>query len=192
MRKTLFGYRPREVEEKLALLDKEICELRNKNAAQEQTIAEMKDKLKQAEKDEEVIKEAIIDAKHLSKRLVREAKEQAADMLQDAEKQIQEQFAQFAITMATLTDLKNKVIAQKNELTKELNDTLYRYTTVLKQDESNSFDAIVDDMESSIQETEKIVENTKKIIFLPKMDDNKGDEVAVLGLNDDIPVYSFH
>ncbi|HFI0563919.1 TPA: DivIVA domain-containing protein [Streptococcus suis] len=192
MRKTLFGYRPREVEEKLALLDKEICELRNKNAAQEQTIAEMKDKLKQAEKDEEVIKETIIDAKHLSKRLVREAKEQAADMLQDAEKQIQEQFAQFAITMATLTDLKNKVIAQKNELTKELNDTLYRYTTVLKQDESNSFDAIVDDMESSIQETEKIVENTKKIIFLPKMDDNKGDEVAVLGLNDDIPVYSFH
>lgn len=192
MRKTLFGYRPREVEEKLALLDKEVCELRNKNAAQEQTIAEMKDKLKQAEKDEEVIKETIIDAKHLSKRLVREAKEQAADMLQDAEKQIQEQFAQFAITMATLTDLKNKVIAQKNELTKELNDTLYRYTTVLKQDESNSFDAIVDDMESSIQETEKIVENTKKIIFLPKMDDNKGDEVAVLGLNDDIPVYSFH
>lgn len=192
MRKTLFGYRPREVEEKLALLDKEICELRNKNAAQEQTIAEMKDKLKQAEKDEEVIKETIIDAKHLSKRLVREAKEQAADMLQDAEKQIQEQFAQFAITMATLTNLKNKVIAQKNELTKELNDTLYRYTTVLKQDESNSFDAIVDDMESSIQETEKIVENTKKIIFLPKMDDNKGDEVAVLGLNDDIPVYSFH
>ncbi|HEL1662462.1 TPA: DivIVA domain-containing protein [Streptococcus suis] len=191
MKKSLFGYHPREVEKKLGILEKEIYELRDKNSEQGQVIAELKEKLIKAEFEEDIIKEAIIDAKHLSKRLIREAKEQAAEMLQDAEKKIEDQFAQFETTMATLNDMKNKVIAQKNELTKELNDIVYRYRKVLQQDEPESFEEIATNINEVIQETEKIVGATKKVILLPKMDDNKREEAPTLDLNDEIPVYTF-
>ncbi|HEM2816033.1 TPA: DivIVA domain-containing protein [Streptococcus suis] len=190
MRKSLFGYHSRDVDQQVEMLEKEVRELRRQCLEQEGLISDLKEQLRRAKMEEDLIKEAIVDAKHLSKRLVQEAKEQATEIIYDAEKQITDQFDQFDRTMTTLNGLKDKVLAQKDDLTKELNETLDRYKRVINEEDSQNFQLIDEAMEDTIQQSEEIVKASKQVIFLPKVKDDH-DEVAILGVDDDIPVYSF-
>ncbi|MCK3935180.1 DivIVA domain-containing protein [Streptococcus suis] len=190
MRKSLFGYHSRDVDQQVEMLEKEVRELRRQCLEQEGLISDLKEQLRRAKMEEDLIKEAIVDAKHLSKRLVQEAKEQATEIIYDAEKQITDQFDQFDRTMTTLNGLKDKVLAQKDDLTKELNETLDRYKRVINEEDSQNFQLIDEAMEDTIQQSEEIVKASKQVIFLPKVTDDH-DEVAILGVDDDIPVYSF-
>ena len=119
-----------------------------------------------------MISESIIDAKQLSKQLVEEAKQQATEMIDAANKTISDEFERFNQTMDTLNEMKNKVVAQKAELSKELQELLLRYKNAFENSETEDFTRIKEHLEEEISQSEKVFESSKQVIYIPDVIQN--------------------
>ena len=116
-----------------------------------------------------MISEAIIDAKLLSKQLVDEAKQQATDMINAANQIIADEFERFNQTMRTLNESKEKVVAQKTELSKELQELLLRYKNAFKNSETEDFTRIKEHLEEEFTHSEEFFEQSKQVIYIPEL-----------------------
>ena len=119
-----------------------------------------------------MISESIIDAKQLSKQLVEEAKQQATEMIDAANKTISDEFERFNQTMRALNKLKEKVVAQKTELSKELQELLLRYKNAFENSETEDFTRIKEHFEEEISQSEKVFESSKQVIYIPDVIQN--------------------
>lgn len=199
LKHSLFGYNAKEVETAMKSLKADLRYLRQENEKQARQIEDLSRELRKAKAEEELIREAIVDAKHLSKRLVREAKEQATEILFEAERDISEQFVQFETSMTALNDMREHIVDQKERLRQELEEVVERYRRALDdvETQSGTFNQINDDIEDTFDEAENIVTSTKQVIFLPKALPKTQTpapaqpEVREAKTGDDIPVYSF-
>lgn len=201
LRYSLWGYNTREVGESISDLEEEIRQLRDQNASQVRELDDLRNQLRKSKAEEELIREAIVDAKHLSKRLVREAKEKATELLFEAEKDITEQFEDFDKSLKTLNSLREHLVNQKANLEQELKDTLERYRESLKAAETETFARINRDMVDCFDTIEEAKETSKQVILLPREASaesaaekfvEKVVEIEETQTTDtDIPVYSF-
>ena len=116
-----------------------------------------------------MISEAIIDAKLLSKQLVDEAKQQAADMINAVNQIIADEFERFNQTMRTLNESKEKVVAQKTELSKELQELLLRYKNAFENSETEDFTRIKEHLEEEFTHSEEFFEQSKQVIYIPEL-----------------------
>jgi hypothetical protein len=169
IRKSLFGYHKKEVDDLLKKLEKEKELLKQELTGKSEAIEQLNAQLYKYRSQEELISEAIIDAKQLSKQLVEEAKEQATEMIDAANKTISDEFERFNQTMKTLNELKNKVIAQKTELSKELQEVLLRYKNAFENSETEDFVRIKEHLEDELTHSEELFENSKQVIYIPDM-----------------------
>ena len=167
IRRSLFGYKKREVDDLISRLEGEKAHLKQELEGKAQMIEQLNAQLHKFRSQEELVREAIIDAKQLSKRLVEEAKQEATELLCDANKTISDEFARFNQSMETLNGIKNRVVAQKEELSKELQETLRRYKEAFENSEMEDFVRIKEELEADITRSEEVVENSKQVIFLP-------------------------
>ena len=167
IRRSLFGYNKKEVDDVISSLEGDKERLKQELEGKAQMIEELNVQLHGFRSQEEIISEVIIDAKQLSKRLVEEAKQEATELLCDANKTISDEFARFNQSMETLNGIKNRVVAQKEELSKELQETLRRYKEAFENSEMEDFVRIKEELEADITRSEEVVENSKQVIFLP-------------------------
>ena len=170
IRKNLFGYHKKEVEDLVRKLEKDKELLKQELTGKLETIEQLNAQLYKYRSQEELISEAIIDAKQFSKQLVEEAKQQATEMMDAANKTISEEFERFNKTMDTLNEIKNKVVAQKVELSKELQEILLRYKNAFEHSETEDFIRIQEHLEEEITHSEKVFENSKQVIYIPDLD----------------------
>ena len=170
IRKSLFGYHKKEVEDLVRKLEKDKELLKQELTGKSETIEQLNAQLYKYRSKEELISEAIIDAKQFSKQLVEEAKQQATEMIDAANKTISDEFERFNQTMDTLNEMKNKVVAQKTELSKELQELLLRYKNAFEISETEDFTRIKEHLEEEITHSEKVFENSKQVIYIPDLD----------------------
>ena len=125
-----------------------------------------------------MISEAIIDAKLLSKQLVDEAKQQATDMINAVNQTIADEFERFNQTMRALNKLKEKVVAQKIELSKELQELLLRYKNAFENSETEDFTRIKEHLEDELTHSEEFFEHSKQVIYISDLDQiNHSNEI---------------
>lgn len=167
IRRSLFGYKKREVDDLISRLEGEKAHLKQELEGKSEMIEQLNAQLHKFRSQEELVREAIIDAKQLSKRLVEEAKQEATELLCDANKTISDEFARFNQSMETLNGIKNRVVAQKEELSKELQETLRRYKEAFENSEMEDFVRIKEELEADITRSEEVFEKSKQVIFLP-------------------------
>ena len=170
IRKSVFGYHKKEVEDLVRKLEKEKELLKQELTGKSEAVEQLNAQLYKYRSQEELISESIIDAKQLSKQLVEEAKQQATEMIDAANKTISEEFERFNKTMDTLNEIKNKVVAQKVELSKELQEILLRYKNAFENSETEDFIRIQEHLEEEITHSEKVYENSKQVIYIPDLD----------------------
>ena len=167
IRRSLFGYKKKEVDDLISRLEGEKAHLKQELEGKSEMIEQLNAQLHKFRSQEELVREAIIDAKQLSKRLVEEAKQEATELLCDANKTISDEFARFNQSMETLNGIKNRVVAQKEELSKELQETLRRYKEAFENSETEDFVRIKEELDADITRSEEVVEKSKQVIFLP-------------------------
>lgn len=167
IRRSLFGYKKRDVDDVISRLEGEKAHLKQELEGKSEMIEQLNAQLHKFRSQEELVREAIIDAKQLSKRLVEEAKQEATELLCDANKTISDEFARFNQSMETLNGIKNRVVAQKEELSKELQETLRRYKEAFENSETEDFVRIKEELDADITRSEEVVEKSKQVIFLP-------------------------
>lgn len=169
IKRSLFGYNKKEVDGLILNLERENNRLKQELLGKNEAIEQLNAQLYKYQSQEELISEAIIDAKKLSKQLLDEAKKQATEMIDTANKSISDEFERFNRTMKTLNELKNKVIAQKTELSKELQEVLLRYKSAFKNSETEDFVRIKEHLEDDLTHSEELFENSKQIIYIPDL-----------------------
>ena len=169
IKKSLFGYNKKEVDDLILSLERENNRLKQELLGKNEAIEQLNAQLYKYQSQEELISEAIIDAKKLSKQLLDEAKQQATEMIDTANKSISDEFECFNRTMKTLNELKNKVIAQKTELSKESQEVLSRYKSAFKNSETEDFVRIKEHLEDDLTHSEELFENSKQIIYIPDL-----------------------
>lgn len=169
IKRSLFGYNKKEVDGLILNLERENNRLKQELLGKNEAIEQLNAQLYKYQSQEELISEAIIDAKKLSKQLLDEAKQQATEMIDTANKSISDEFERFNRTMKTLNELKNKVIAQKTELSKELQEVLLRYKSAFKNSETEDFVRIKEHLEDDLTYSEELFENSKQIIYIPDL-----------------------
>ena len=170
IRKSLFGYHKKDVEDLVEKLEQENKILKQELTGKSEAIEQLNAQLYKYRSQEELISESIIDAKQLSKQLVEEAKQQATEMIDAANKTISDEFERFNQTMDTLNEIKNKVVAQKVELSKELQEILLRYKNAFENSETEDFSRIKGHLEEELTHSEKVFENSKQVIYIPDLD----------------------
>ena len=170
IRKSLFGYHKKDVEDLVEKLEQENKILKQELTGKSETVEQLNAQLYKYRSQEELISESIIDAKQLSKQLVEEAKQQATEMIDAANKTISDEFERFNQTMDTLNEIKNKVVAQKVELSKELQELLLRYKNAFETSETEDFTRIKEHLEEELTHSEKVFENSKQVIYIPDLD----------------------
>lgn len=169
IKRSLFGYNKKEVDDLILSLERENNRLKQELLGKTESIEQLNAQLYKYQSQEELISEAIIDAKKLSKQLLDEAKQQATEMIDTANKSISDEFERFNRTMKTLNELKNKVIAQKTELSKELQEVLLRYKSAFENSETEDFVRIKEHLEDELTHSEELFENSKQIIYIPDL-----------------------
>ena len=172
IRRSLFGYKKREVDDLISRLEGEKAHLKQELEGKSEMIEQLNAQLYKYRSQEELISESIIDAKQLSKQLVEEAKQQATEMIDAANKTISDEFERFNQTMDTLNEMKNKVVAQKAELSKELQELLLRYKNAFETSETEDFTRIKEHLEEEITQSEKVFESSKQVIYIPDVIQN--------------------
>ena len=172
IRRSLFGYDKKEVEAFVKSLEKENEKLKKELVEKNETTDQLRAQVQKFRSKEELISESIIDAKLLSKQLVDEAKQQATDMINAANQTIADEFERFNQTMRTLNELKEKVVAQKTELSKELQELLLRYKNAFETSETEDFTRIKEHLEEEIAQSEKVFESSKQVIYIPDVIQN--------------------
>ena len=178
IRKSLFGYHKKEVEDLVKKLEKDKELLKQELTGKSEAIEQLNAQLYKYRSQEELISEAIIDAKQLSKQLVEEAKQQATEMIDAANKTISDEFERFNQTMRTLNELKEKVVAQKTELSKELQELLLRYKNAFENSETEDFTRIKEHLEEEFTHSEEFFEHSKQVIYIPDLDQiNHSNEI---------------
>ncbi|MFA9414233.1 DivIVA domain-containing protein [Streptococcus sp. E29BA] len=179
-RRSLFGYKVRDVDKAVKFLKAELRQLKQQNDEYLRQIKHLTDELRKAKAEEELIRDAIIDAKHLSKRLVREAKEQATEMLFEAERDINKQFVQFEENMSVLKHMHANIVSQKQALKQELETTIDRYKEMVGTVDQGAerFDRLQQNMTTGLEQVAEKTTSSKQVIFLPKAIQKK-EEVKV-------------
>ena len=172
IRRSLFGYDKKEVEAFVKSLEKENEKLKKELVEKTETTDQLRAQVQKFRSKEELISEAIIDAKLLSKQLVDEAKQQATDMINAVNQTIADEFERFNQTMRALNKLKEKVVAQKTELSKELQELLLRYKNAFENSETEDFTRIKEHFEEEISQSEKVFESSKQVIYIPDVIQN--------------------
>ena len=172
IRRSLFGYDKKEVEAFVKSLEKENEKLKKELVEKTETTDQLRAQVQKFRSKEELISEAIIDAKFLSKQLVDEAKQQATDMINAVNQTIADEFERFNQTMRTLNESKEKVVAQKTELSKELQELLLRYKNAFENSETEDFTRIKEHFEEEISQSEKVFESSKQVIYIPDVIQN--------------------
>lgn len=193
-KRSLFGYNVRQVEEAFRTLTAELNQLKTAKEQQSKEIEDLTAQLRKVKAEEELIRDAIIDAKHLSKRLVREAKEQATEMLFEAERDISQQFVQFEQNMTSLKDMHQRIVTQKHALKQELEATIERYRDMVADVDhgGGQFDTIKEEMDTGFEQVADLTISSKQKIFLPKAL-QKTDETGGFDVNNlapDSPAYA--
>ena len=169
IKRSLFGYNKKEVDDLILSLERENNRLKQELLGKTEAVEKLNAQLYKYQSQEELISEAIIDAKKLSKQLIEEAKEQATEMIHTANQSISDEFERFNRTMKTMNELKNKVIAQKTELSKELQEVLLRYKSAFKNSETEDFVRIKEHLEQELTHSEELFENSKQVIYIPDL-----------------------
>ena len=169
IRRSLFGYDKKEVEAFVKSLEKENEKLKKELVEKTETTDQLRAQVQKFRSKEELISESIIDAKQLSKQLVEEAKQQATEMIDAANKTISDEFERFNQTMDTLNEMKNKVVAQKTELSKELQELLLRYKNAFENSETEDFTRIKEHLEEEFTHSEEFFEHSKQVIYIPEL-----------------------
>ena len=173
IKRSLFGYNKKEVDGLILSLERENNRLKQELLGKTESIEQLNAQLYKYRSKEELISEAIIDAKQLSKQLVEEAKQQATEMIDAANKTISDEFERFNQTMRTLNELKDKVVAQKIELSKELQGLLLRYKNAFENSETEDFARIQGHLEENITHSKELFESSKQVIYIPDLNQNE-------------------
>ena len=169
IRKSLFGYHKKEVEALVKKFEKDNELLKQELTGKSEAIEQLSAQLYKYRSQEELISESIIDAKKLSKQIVEEAKQQATEMIDAANKTISDEFERFNQTMKTLNESKDRVVAQKTELSKELQELLLRYKNAFENSETEDFARIKGHLEEEITHSEEVFESSKQVIYIPDL-----------------------
>lgn len=202
LRRTLWGYSPKEVDHLLASLREDNQRLGEQSTRQMREIEELLSQLRQAKEEEELIRESIVDAKRVAAKVVQDAQKEADSMMSAAKQEIAQQFEAFKESIDALSEMRDYLIGQKGELERELRATVRRYADKLAETtraDSGVIEDILQSIEEGIEETEEMLKASKQVITLPRDLPSTGSfpfsktagALAVNAKEADLPVYSF-
>lgn len=123
----LFDYGKRPATEVREALKKDVHQLRQETAGQAQRIAELEKELSQVKAEEDLIRETILDAKHLSKHLLAEARRKASELVATAEKDMTERYDRICLEISELKAERERLQDLKGTLVTDLEDLLATY-----------------------------------------------------------------
>lgn len=101
--------------------------------------------------------------------MIAEAKQQATEMMNTVNQSISDKFERFNQTMKTMNELKNKVIVQKTELSKELQEVLLQYKNAFENSETEDFVRIKEHLVQELTHSEELFKNSKQVIYIPDL-----------------------
>lgn len=197
LKHTLIGYTSQSVRESIAELEDEIRQLKTERDSQQVKIQELRLTLRKSESEAELIREAVVDAKNLSRRLVREAKERATEMLFEAEQNIDRQYVDFERSIETLNHLHTDLTTQKVNLEQEFQELLQRCRQSIAEADTGEFNTLNQVFTQQLEDADQVIETSRKVIFTTE-EERIQSENAIVTLSptmendaDDIPLYSF-
>ena len=90
-------------------------------------------------------------------------------MINAVNQTIADEFERFNQTMRALNKLKEKVVAQKTELSKALQELLLRYKNAFENSETEDFARIKEHLEEEFTHSEEFFEQSKQVIYIPEL-----------------------
>lgn len=137
LKQNFFGYTKQSVNAAIEALEMEARQLKAEVKEQDEQILQLTEAINNTKAEEELIREAIIDAKQLSHRSVNEAKLKCKELVTDAEKSMQTQFEEFKGSLIELEASRQDLALKKETLYQELEATLHRYQLQLTEAEND-------------------------------------------------------
>lgn len=195
LKRSLFGYKKDSVQQLLKQLEEEIVELKFAKEKQEATVTQLTGSLQKYKAEVELIEEAAVEVKGLSRNIVREAKEKAAEVLAVTEKDINERFVAFNASMSTLSHLKGEMETYKTNLEQELLALLERYNASVEQVDLLAFEQMSDLIHQNLEDVHRVLKGAQHEIFgetdAPEEQEPSSTLKLVSESEQGVPIYSF-
>lgn len=195
LKRSLFGYKKDSVQQLLKQLEEEIVELKFAKEKQEATVTQLTGSLQKYKAEVELIEEAAVEVKGLSRNIVREAKEKAAEVLAVTEKDINERFVAFNASMSTLSYLKGEMETYKTNLEQELLALLERYNASVEQVDLLAFEQMSDIIHQNLEDVHRVLKGAQHEIFGETDAQEEQEPSSTLKLVSEseqgVPIYSF-
>ncbi|HEL2051524.1 TPA: DivIVA domain-containing protein [Streptococcus suis] len=163
-KKYLFwGYTQKSVDEVFKWMKEKIHILEELVIERDLEIDRLRNQLKRAKAEEVLIKEAIIDARALSKKLIEEARNEADSLMSTVETDMADNFNRIEQKISHIKGLREHYFVSEKKMQEELRATLNRYLDAIDKNsvewsEQNTL------LESELQRTEEAVGNFQNII----------------------------
>lgn len=161
LRRGWFGYSRRSVEQAVAALKQEASQLRQVMEKKEEQITALQDELSQMKVTENLIPEAIIDAKQMAQRLLTEAHLKAAGMVEEAERTMKEQYERLRVEAEEIEASRLTLEGHKLALKTDLEALIASYREKILVVETQS--------QEDMEQAPSVSTDEKKQIVLPNL-----------------------
>lgn len=159
-----WGYTRNSVEEVLSNYESQIQDMEYDLQNQATTIEQLKEELRRAKSEEELIREAIVDAKALSRQIIQEAQQKADSLMSYVEESIGDQLNQVKTNLHYLKDHKQAILSQEEIVREEMRRTLDLYLQLIEKssqklsEQSRVFDTGVETIEHGVLKVQNILD----------------------------------
>ncbi|HFI0695864.1 TPA: hypothetical protein ACGO4F_001981 [Streptococcus suis] len=164
IKKYLFwGYTQKSVDEAIKWMKEKIHILEDLVIERDLEIDRLRNQLKRAKAEEELIKEAILDARTLSKKMLEEARNEANSLMSTVETDMVDNFNRIEQKISHIKGLREHYFVSEKKMQEELRAILNQYLDVIDKNsvewsEQNTL------LESELRRTEEAVGNFQNII----------------------------
>lgn len=197
LKKTLlFGYSKNSVQDVVSDLKLTNQRLMDKLERQEAVIETLREKILRYESKDVLVSEVLVEAKHVAKKMIKEAHEEVATLRHNSEQEISERLSDFDDSIAKLESVKKDIINQELSLKLELKSIIQKYLAYVESIDLSTFINLKNESDVSLQEITKIRETMAEI----EKDKSRTNKIVEFYLRekevdlttDEIPTYEFN
>ncbi|MDO4432263.1 MAG: DivIVA domain-containing protein [Aerococcaceae bacterium] len=156
-RSLISGYTVESVHQVMEALQQQCDTLTKKIKQQEEQINELKNECNNYRNKEQLITDALLDAKQLSKTIITDAQLFATNVRKTTEDEITERMQSFQRSMAQLETVKREIVTQEEVLKLELKNVLNKYMDVVDTTEIPEFHEAKEKLELAFRHTEAML-----------------------------------
>lgn len=174
------GYDKDEVDWQMSHFEQRIQELEKELKSEKRLILSLKEEISKYKDREIILNEALLDAKIVSKRILKDAESKAREIATGTESQMQERLGVFEQSLAQLQLTEKRLRHSAENAKTELIDVLSKYLTEISDYDFNHRlqEVMVEDMEQSQQ----MLQRSKVLINFPEITKKRYDDIPTYSL----------